>query len=63
VSWVASLQVSQSESVLRPAAMVSGRYMTWALTMLLRSVSHRRMSAEISRDLGAETTTSSGRRR
>jgi FAD-dependent urate hydroxylase len=63
VSWVASLQVSQSESVLRPAAMVSGRFMTWALTMLLRSVSHRRMSAEISRDLGAETTTSSGRRR
>ena len=63
VSWVASLQVSQSESVLRPAAMVSGRFMTWALTTFLRSVSHRRMSAEISRDLGAETTTPSGRRR
>jgi len=63
VSWVASLQVSQSESVLRPAAMISDRFMTWALTMFLRSVSHRRMSAEISRDLGAETTTPSGRRR
>jgi FAD-dependent urate hydroxylase len=31
--------------------------MTWALTTFLRSVSHRRISAEISRDLGAATTT------
>ena len=31
VSRVASLQVSHSESVLRPAAMISDRYMTWAL--------------------------------
>jgi FAD-dependent urate hydroxylase len=52
VSRVASLQVSQSESVLRPAALITGRFMTWALTILLRSVSHRRISAEISRDLG-----------
>lgn len=56
VSWVTSLPVSQSESVLRPAAMISDRFQTWALTMFLRSVSHRRMSAEISRDLEAATT-------
>jgi FAD-dependent urate hydroxylase len=37
--------------------MISDRFMTWALTMFLRAVSHRRMSAEISRDLGAATTT------
>jgi 2-polyprenyl-6-methoxyphenol hydroxylase-like FAD-dependent oxidoreductase len=51
VSRVASLQVSHGEAVLRPAAMVSDRFMTWVLTMFLCSVSHRRMSAEISRDL------------
>jgi FAD-dependent urate hydroxylase len=51
VSRVASLQVSHGEVVLRPAAMISDRLMTWALTMFLCSVSHRRMSAEISRDL------------
>jgi FAD-dependent urate hydroxylase len=52
VSRVASVQVSRGESVLRPAALISDRFMTSALTMFLRSVSHRRMSAEISRDLG-----------
>ena len=57
VSWVTTLQVSRSESALRPAAMISDRFMTWALTTFLRSVSHRRISAEISRDLGAATTT------
>ena len=57
VSWVTTLQVSRSESVLRPAALISNRFMTWALTTFLRSVSHRRISAEISRDLGAATTT------
>jgi FAD-dependent urate hydroxylase len=57
VSWVTTLQVSRSESVLRPAALISDRFMTWALTTFLRSVSHRRISAEISRDLGAATTT------
>jgi FAD-dependent urate hydroxylase len=57
VSWVTTQQVSRSESVLRPAAMISDRFMTWALTTFLRSVSHRRMSAEISRDLAAATTT------
>jgi FAD-dependent urate hydroxylase len=52
VSRVASVQVSRGESVLRPAALIPDRFMTSALTMFLRSVSHRRMSAEISRDLG-----------
>jgi FAD-dependent urate hydroxylase len=57
VSWVTTLQVSHSESVLRPAAMIPDRLHTWALTMFLRAVSHRRMSAEISQDLEATTTT------
>jgi FAD-dependent urate hydroxylase len=56
VSWVTTLQVSRSEAALRPVAMVSGRFMTWGLTTFLRSVSHRRMSAEISRDLWVATT-------
>jgi FAD-dependent urate hydroxylase len=56
VSRVASLQVSHSEFVLRPATLIPDRFMTWALTMFLRSVSHRRMSAEISRDVAAATT-------
>ena len=51
VSWMASLQVSHSEPMLRPAALVSDRFMTWALTTLLRTTSHRRMSADISRDV------------
>jgi len=57
VSWVTTLQVSRSEAALRPAAMISDRFMTWALTTFLRSVSHRRISAEVSEDLGAATTT------
>jgi FAD-dependent urate hydroxylase len=57
VSWVTTQQVSRSESALKPAAMISDRFMTWALTMFLRWSSHHRMSAEISRDLGAATTT------
>jgi FAD-dependent urate hydroxylase len=57
VSWVTTQQVSRSETALRPAAMISDRFMTWALTTFLRSVSHRRMSAEISQDLAAATTT------
>jgi FAD-dependent urate hydroxylase len=56
VSWVTTLQVSRSESALRPAAMISDRFMTWVLTRFLRSVSHRRISAEIGRDLGAATS-------
>ena len=58
VSRVASLQVSHGESVLRPAAMISDRFMTWALTMFMSSVSHRRISAQISRDLAAAATPS-----
>jgi FAD-dependent urate hydroxylase len=57
VSWVTAQQTSRSESVLRPAAMISDRFQTWALTMFLHGTSHRRMSAEISRDLAAATTT------
>ena len=60
VSWVASLPVSHGESVLRPAALISDRLQASALTMFLRWTSHRRMSAEISRDLGAATTTPCG---
>jgi 2-polyprenyl-6-methoxyphenol hydroxylase-like FAD-dependent oxidoreductase len=56
VSWVTTLQVSRSEAALRPAAMISDRFMTWTLTTFLRAVSHRRMSAEIGRDLGPATT-------
>jgi FAD-dependent urate hydroxylase len=56
VSWVTTQQVSRPESALRPAAMISDRFMTRALTTFLRSVSHHRMSAEISGDLGAATT-------
>jgi FAD-dependent urate hydroxylase len=51
VSWVTAQQTSRSESVLRPAAMISDRFQTWALTMFLHWTSHCRMSAEISRDL------------
>ncbi len=54
VSWMASLQVSHSEPMLRPAALISDRFMTWALTTLLRTTSHRRMSANISRDVHGE---------
>jgi 2-polyprenyl-6-methoxyphenol hydroxylase-like FAD-dependent oxidoreductase len=56
VSWVASLQVSHGESVLRPGAVVPDRFMTWALTMFLRWVSHHRISAKISRELRVVTT-------
>ncbi len=53
VSWVTTQQVSRSESALRPAALLSDRFMTWALTTFLRSVSHRRLSEGINRDLAA----------
>lgn len=56
VSWVTTQQVSRSESALKPAAMISDRLMTWALTMFLRWSSHPRMSAEISRELEGATT-------
>ena len=54
VSWVTMHQVSRSESVLRPAALVSDRLMTWALTRFLGWVSHRDISTEISRGSLAE---------
>lgn len=51
VSRAASLQVSHGEAVLRPAALVPDRVMTWTLATFLRAVSHRRIAAGISRDL------------
>jgi FAD-dependent urate hydroxylase len=51
VSWVTSRQMSQSESVLKPAAMISDSFGTWAMTAFLRSISHRRTSAQVNRDL------------
>lgn len=52
VSRVTALRLSHSELVLRPAAWIPDRLHTWAMTTLLRRLSHRRMSAEISRGLG-----------
>jgi FAD-dependent urate hydroxylase len=63
VSWLASQQASRPEALLRPAAMIPHRTTTWALTTFLRAVSHRRMSAEISRDVGSATPSLSSRRR
>jgi len=54
VSWVTTQQVSRSESALRPAALISDRFMTWALTRFLGWVSHRDISAEISHAALAE---------
>ena len=54
VSWVTMQQVSRSESALRPAALISDRLMTWALTRFLGWVSHRDISTEISRGSLAE---------
>ncbi len=62
VSRLASLQVAHGEAVLRPAALISDRLQTWALTTFLRWTSHRRMSAGISRDLGITPLVASGRR-
>jgi FAD-dependent urate hydroxylase len=55
VSRVASLQVAHGESVLKPAALISDRLHTWALTKFVRWTSHSRMAAEINRDLGRPT--------
>jgi len=54
VSWVASLQVAHSEAILRPAVLISDRLHTRLLTTFLRWTSHRRMSAQINRDLGTK---------
>jgi 2-polyprenyl-6-methoxyphenol hydroxylase-like FAD-dependent oxidoreductase len=59
VSWVASLPVSHGEFVLRPAALISDRLQAFALTTFLRWTSHRRMTAEISKNLGEVTKTPS----
>jgi FAD-dependent urate hydroxylase len=56
VSWLTTQQVSRSESALRPAAVIPNRFMTWALATFLGWGSHRRISAEISRELGAART-------
>lgn len=56
VSRVASLQVCHGEAVLKPAAIIPDRFMTWALATFLASVSHRRISAEINRHLSSATT-------
>lgn len=60
VSRVASLQVAHGESVLKPATMIPDRVMTWTLTMFLAAVSHRRISAEVNRELAATSITTSG---
>ena len=62
VSRVASLQVAHGESVLRPAAMISDWFHTWALTKFVRWTSHPRMSAEINRGLGSPTPIAACRR-
>jgi FAD-dependent urate hydroxylase len=54
VSWVTTQQVSRSEAALRPASLISNRVTTWALTRFLGWVSHRDISAEISRTSLAE---------
>lgn len=59
VSRVASLPVSHGEVVLRPAALIPDRLQARALTMFLLWTSHRRMSAEIDRGIGAATTSRS----
>ncbi|OBI12402.1 NAD(P)/FAD-dependent oxidoreductase [Mycobacterium sp. E2497] len=55
VSRLASLPVSHGEVVLRPAALIPDRLQARALTTFLRWTSHRRMSGEISREVGAAT--------
>ena len=62
VSRVASLQVAHGESVLRPAALISDRLHTSALTAFLRWTSHRRMSAGIDRALPTPTPIAASRR-
>lgn len=63
VSWVTTQQVSRSESVLRPAAMISDRFMTWALTVFLQWASHRRIFAQLGQDLGTAATAPAGQLR
>jgi FAD-dependent urate hydroxylase len=61
VSRVAGLQVAHGESVLRPAALIPDRAHTSVLAAFLRWTSHRRMAADIDRDLRlAEPATPGG---
>jgi FAD-dependent urate hydroxylase len=53
LSWVTSRQISQSQSVLSRAAMISDSVGTWAMTAFLRWLSHRRISAQVDRDLSS----------
>ena len=53
LSWVTSRQISQSQSVLRWAAMISDSFGTWVMTAFLRWLSHRRISAEVDRGLSS----------
>jgi FAD-dependent urate hydroxylase len=50
VSWLTTQQVSRPEALLRPAALVPDRLLTWALTAFLRWGSHHGITAEVSRD-------------
>ena len=59
VSRVASLQVAHGESVLRPAALISDRLHTRAMTTFVRWTSHPRMAAKIDRQLATATPTAS----
>ena len=53
VSRLSSLQLSQREAVLQPAALIPDRLHTWSLAMFLHWTSHRRIAATIDRDLAA----------
>ena len=53
VSWVTSRQMSQNETVLKPVAMISDSFGTWAMTRFLRWLSHRRISDEVSQNLSS----------
>ena len=55
VSWVTSRQMSQSESVLKPATMISDSFGNWAMTTFLRSISHRQISAQVNRELSCRS--------
>jgi FAD-dependent urate hydroxylase len=59
VSWVTSRQMSQSESMLKPAAMISDSFGTWAMTTFMRWLGHRRISAEVNQDLSSQFVASS----
>ena len=54
VSWVTTKQVSHSEAALRPAALISDRAMTWALTRFIGWTSHRDIAADINAAAPAE---------